>query len=176
MSNIFIIFEILLILIIKSNLYEIGSIKQLYNGQIIQDIWIINKSYIYYINITKYTLETESVFQALGETQKVLKNISVSLIDESILNDNKSEIIKIITYPTKFHVKYRTKPRRYYYELLIKKIKKEQKYFVILIEPDLEQNSTEVDICASTKIQENHIYENDLSNGQIINKKFFMFS
>ena len=176
MSNIFIIFEILLILIIKSNLYEIGSIKQLYNGQIIQDIWIINKSYIYYINITKYTLETESVFQALGETQKVLKNISVSLIDESILNDNKSEIIKIITYPTKFHVKYRTKPRRYYYELLIKKIKKEQKYFVILIEPDLEQNSTEVDICASTKIQENHIYENDLSNGQIINKKFFMYT
>ena len=134
----------------------------------------MNEKYIYYTDINTYKVGEENVFQVLGEELYLMNNITVSEIDESIIFDSESEIIKKETYEKSFHIKLRHKPKRYYYEVLIKKVEKDQNYFVILIEPRIFQNNTEVDITISSIVQVNDISKNQISDGKIFSNEFYM--
>ena len=161
-------------LVLESQENEQYIIKQLKNFSFISDVWNINQSYIYYIDIESYKIGEENIFQIFGDEIYLVNNITVSQIDESIIFDNTSEIIKKETYKKEFHIKLRKKPRKYFFELLINKTEETQKYFVILIEQKISQNSTEVEIMVSSIIQNTYIDQKDISNGKIYSTEFFM--
>ena len=164
---------LLLFQLIKSEDIKPFVIKQLKFGSFSKYLWNTNESYIYYIDIHNYKLGQENVFQILSETNKLMHNLTVSEINESIIFDNKSEIIKKETYNISFHIKLRPKPKRYYYEVLIKKTDINQKYFVILIEPKIYQN-TEVVLTISTIIPVYNITKKDISDGKVFSRIFYM--
>ena len=161
-------------LISVSEQKENYTIKQLENFSFISDIWNQNQSYIYYLDIESYKIGEENIFQILGEGIYLVNNITVSQIDESIIFDNTSEIIKKETYKKEYHIKLRKKPRRHYFEILINKTKKSQKYFVVLVEPNLSQNNTEVEIMISSIVQNIYIDKKDISYGKIYSTEFYM--
>ena len=167
------LFLIAIFIIITKEEQEI-SIKQLHIYSVTNDTWLLNKRYIYYLDIHHYRMDEENIFQILSEENNVVHNITVSEIDESIIFENTSEIIKKETYNKSFHIKLRLKPKRYYYEVLIKKSKKEQNYFVLLIEPLRIQNNSEVDIIVSSAISNRIIKKKDISDGKIFSEEFFM--
>ena len=134
----------------------------------------MNEKYIYYTDINTYKVGEENVFQVLGEELYLMNNITVSELDESIIFDSDSEIIKKETYNKSYHIKLRHKPKRYYYEVLIKKVEKDQNYFVILIEPRISQNNTEVEITVSSIVQVHDITKKQFSEGKIYSNEFYM--
>ena len=173
-KNIRIFLFLIYILILQSQEKQHYNIKKLNIYSSLKDSWNINEKYIYYTDINTYKLGEENVFQVLGEELYLMNNITVSEIDESIIFDSESEIIKKETYEKSFHIKLRHKPKRYYYEVLIKKVEKDQNYFVILIEPRIFQNNTEVDITISSIVQVNDISKNQISDGKIFSNEFYM--
>ena len=160
------------LLIIKTIEIKPYIIKRLKSISSYKEYWNINKSYIYYIDIHNYQLGKENVFQILSEMNKFVHNLTVSEIDESIIFDNKSKIIKKETYKRAYHIKLRQKPKRYYYEVIIKKTYINQTYFVILIEPKMYQNIAVVDLTVSRPVSEYNITENDISEGKIFARNY----
>ena len=130
------------------------------------DYWNINQSYIFYVDVRFYKESYENVLQILGDI-KLVNNLTVSEIDESIIEKNDSEIIIKEKYEKNFHIKLRPKPKMHYFEVLIKKHHKDQKYFAILVKPRLTQNHVEAHITVSTIIQERKIKKELISNGSI---------
>ena len=173
-KNIGIFLILATIFIIKSNEGRQLSFIELKNYSSIKDKWLLNTSYIYYLDIHNYTKDDENVFQILNEESLLLKNLTVSQIDESILFENNSKIIKKETYDESFHIKLRQKPRIYYYEVLIKKSKPNQNYFVILIEPKVIKNNSEVFISVSSKLQIYNIKKEEILDGNIFMTEFSM--
>ena len=165
----FLIFSLLIIKSIEIKPYEIKRLKTISSYR---EYWNINKSYIYYVDVHNYQLGKEIVFQILSEMNHLMQNLTVSEIDESIILDNTSEIIKKETYKIAYHIKLRPKPKRYYYEVIIKKTYINQKYFVILIEPKIYQNNTDVDLTVSRPVSEYNITNYDISEGQIFAKNY----
>ena len=172
-KNINLFLLIFSLLIIKSIEVKPYKIKRLRSLSIYRESWDINKSYIYYIDISNYQIGKENVFQILSEMNRLMHNLTVSEIDESIIFDNKSEIIKKETYKRAYHIKLRPKPKRYYYEVLIKKSHINQTYFVILIEPNIYQNNTIVDLTVSRPVFIYNITKNDISDGNIFARNYF---
>ena len=173
-KNINLFLLLLFILIIKSveiNPYVIKKLKFISSSR---EHWNINKSYIYYVDIHNYKLGQENVLQILSEMNHLMHNLTVSEIDESIIENNNTDIIKKETYKRAYHIKLRPKPKRYYYEVHIKKKDINQKYFVILIEPNIYQNNTEVDLTVSRPIPVYNITKDDISEGTIFTRNFFM--
>ena len=173
-KNIRIFLFLICFLILQSQEKQNYNIKKLNIYSSLKDSWNMNEKYIYYTDINTYKVGEENVFQVLGEELYLMNNITVSEIDESIIFDSESEIIKKETYEKSFHIKLRHKPKRYYYEVLIKKVEKDQNYFVILIEPRIFQNNTEVDITISSIVQVNDISKNQISDGKIFSNEFYM--
>ena len=173
-KNINLFLLLFFLLIIKSleiNPYVIKKLRFISSSS---DYWNINKSYIYYADIRNYKLGQENVFQILSEMNHLMHNLTVSEIDESIIENNNTEIIKKETYKRAYHIKLRPKPKRYYYEVHIEKKDLNQKYFVILIEPNIYQNNTEVDLTVSRPIPVYNITKDDISEGTIFTRNFFM--
>ena len=142
--------------------------------------WSINEKYIYYINIQDYNITDENVLQILSNDKKVLDNLIVTEIDESLINNinndniNKEDIIEIKDLKEKFTIKRRLTTKQFYYEIPFKKISEKQKNFVILVEPKLEYNKTEVFLYVSCPIPNYYIHKEDIDNGNIITKTFYM--
>ena len=162
------------IVIIKSQENQTYNVTELRHYSLLKDKWNMNKSYIYYVDIHSYKMGEENIIQILNENIYLMNNITVSEIDESYIFDNNSEIIKKETYEKENHVKLRLKPKRYYFEVIIKKEHKDQHYFAILIESRLDRDNIEVDITLSNIIQ-NYIIQNKyISDGNIFSKDYFM--
>ena len=130
------------------------------------DYWNMNEKYIFYIDVRFYKNNYENILQILGNIY-LINNLTVSEIDESIIDKNNSEIIIKEKYSKNFHIKLRQKPKTHYFEVLIRKYHKDQKYFAILVEPRLSQNHVEVHLAVSTIIQEKKIEKESISNGSI---------
>ena len=161
--------EIFLILISFFNFAfsnkEKYNIHQLEEYSIIKSYWNISEKYIYYLDIENYTLNDENVIQLLCYDHNLIYNLNIFEINETIIN-NYSDIDIIETYPKTF-IKYKLNPRRYYYEVLIKKRIEKQKYFTLLIEPNITKNSTiELEIITSKKIPQITIEKSEISNGK----------
>ena len=174
-KNIRIFLLLFLIVVIHSQEQQRhNTIKKLNPYSSIKDTWKFNENYIYYLDIKSYKIGEENIFQVLGEELYLMYNITVSQIDESIIFDPNSKINIKETYSKSFHIKLRQKPKRFYYEVLIKKVQKDENYFVILIEPKISQNNTEVEISISNIIQENIIQKEQISNGKIFSTDYSM--
>ena len=131
------------------------------------DYWNVNASYIYYIDVRFYKDNYENILQILGDI-KLVNNLTVYEIDESIIDKkNYSEIIIKEKYEKYYHIKLRQKPKIHYFEVLIRKYRKDQKYFAILVKPILTQNHVEAQLVVSTVIQEKKIKKELISNGSI---------
>ena len=130
------------------------------------DYWNMNEKYIFYIDVSFYKNNYENILQILGNIY-LINNLTVSEIDESIIDKNNSEIIIKEKYSKNFHIKLRQKPKTHYFEVLIRKYHKDQKYFAILVEPRLSQNHVEAHLAVSTIIQEKKIEKESISNGSI---------
>ena len=130
------------------------------------DYWNMNENYIFYIDVRFYKNNYENILQILGNIY-LINNLTVSEIDESIIDKKDTEIIIKEKYSKNFHIKLRQKPKTHYFEVLIRKYHKDQKYFVILVEPRLSQNHVEVHLAVSTIIQEKKIEKESISNGSI---------
>ena len=130
------------------------------------DYWNMNEKYIFYIDVRFYKNNYENILQILGNIY-LINNLTVSEIDESIIDKNNSEIIIKEKYSKNFHIKLRQKPKTHYFEVLIRKYHKDQKYFAILVEPRLSQNHVEAHLAVSTIIQEKKIEKESISNGSI---------
>ena len=156
------------IILVKSQENNRTYIKrQLLNFSFTIDYWNINESYIFYINVTDYKVGQENVFQILGDIY-LINNITVSEIDESIVDkSNNSDYTIKEKYGKTYHIKLRPKPKTHYFEVLIKKYHKDQKYFVILVEPRINQNRIEARLIVSTIIKEKKIEKELISDGNI---------
>jgi hypothetical protein len=130
------------------------------------DYWNMNEKYIFYIDVSFYKNNYENILQILGNIN-LINNLTVSEIDESIIDKNDSEIIIKEKYSKNFHIKLRQKPKIHYFEVLIRKYRKDQKYFAILVKPILTQNHVEAQLVVSTVIQEKKIKKELISNGSI---------
>ena len=128
--------------------------------------WNIKEKYIYYLDIDNYSLEDENVIQILRNDFYYINNLNICEIDESIIYDNNSDIDILETIPKAFHIKYKLKPKRYYYEILIKKREENQKYFVLLIEPNITKNNSEFEISVSSKIPQINLQKSDIADGK----------
>ena len=155
------------ITIIKSLENRDYAIKKLNIYSVTSDSWKVNTSYIYYIDIHSYKMNEENVFQLLNDNVYLINNITVSEIDESFITENNSEIIKKETFSRKHHVKLRVAPKKYYFEVIIKKTFIDQNYFVVMIEPANFQNNSEVVLTISSMVQNIEIKKKDISNGKI---------
>ena len=173
-KNIRLFLFLISIFIIKAKEERELTKRKLFSYSLIKTYWNLNKSYIYYIDIQRYNMNEECVFQVLNEDSNLVKNITVSEIDELFIKKNSSEIIKKETYDSQNHIKLRKKPKKYCYEVLIKKTKEDQQYFVILIEPLAIKNNTEVEIFVSYKIKEYDIKKENISEGKIFSNIFSM--
>ena len=161
-------------LITKSHENKEYIFKKLKHYSIKEESFSVNQSYIYYLDIHSYKLGTENIFQILDENIDFINNLTVSEIDESIIFDNTSEITIKETFLKTNHIKLRPKPKKYYFEVLIKKTREDQKYFVILLEPNITQNTTGVNILVSSIIPEITLRDKDISNGNIYSRETVM--
>ena len=173
------ILNIFLILISLSNF--IFSTKDKYNIQELEEYSIIKNhlnisgKYIYYLDISSYSINDENIIQILG-SDFFIKNLNICEINETIIINNNSDIDIIENYPKSFHIKYKMNPKRYYFEILIKKRKENQKYFTLLIEPKLIENNTETEIIVSKKFPQITIRKSEISNGKYFTKTHEMHS
>ena len=135
----------------------------------------ISGKYIYYLDISSYSINDENIIQILGN-DFFIKNLNICEINETIIINNNSDIDKIENYPKSFHIKYKMNPKRYYFEILIKKRKENQKYFTLLIEPKLIENNTETEIIVSKKFPQITIQKSEISNGKYFTKTHEMHS
>ena len=162
-----------LIILTKNQQYKILKLE---NYSITNDIWNNSQKYIYYIDIQDYKIGEENILQIYSEYNLIINNIKVTEINESIIYDkvyNSSMDIEKI--PKENHIKSRTSLNSIYFEILFKKREKNQKNFVILIEPPQDiNNNTKVQLYVLSKIENINIYKNDIDNGQILFKEFKM--
>ena len=127
--------------------------------------WEMNQTYIYYLDISNYKLEEENIIQIYNQNTNALQRINMMEINESYIIDNNSDINIIENIPALFHFKYKLNPKRYYYEALIKKREKNQKYFALLVNPNLEINKTECELIVSSKIPYVNVKRKEIDNG-----------
>ena len=173
-KNISIFLFLFSFLITKSHENKEYIFKKLQHYSIKEESFSVNQSYIYYLDIHSYKLGTENIFQILDENIDFINNLTVSEIDESIIFDNTSEIMIKETFLKTNHIKLRPKPKKYYFEVLIKKTREDQKYFVILLEPNITQNTTGVNILVSSIIPEITLRDKDITNGNIYSRETVM--
>ena len=162
-----------LIKLTKNQQYKISKLE---NYSITQDLWNNSQKYIYYIDIQEYKIGEENIMQIYNEYNAIINNIKVTEINESIIYDkvynNSMDIEKI---KKENHIKSSSSLNYHYFEILIKKRKKNQKNFVVLIEPPEDiKNNTKIQIYVLSKIENINIYKNDIDNGQIFFKEFEM--
>ena len=171
-TNVFFIFTILTNFALLTE--EKYNIQKLEEFSMTKYSWNIKEKYIYYLDIDNYNLEDENVIQILRNDYYYVNNLTISEIDESIIYDNNSDINIIETIPKVFHIKYKLKPKRYYYEILIKKRKENQKYFVLLIEPNITKNNTEFELSVSCKIPQINLQKHDIAEGKYFSQEYEM--
>ena len=167
----FLLFAIFIVKVSGENRYITQQLK-LYTVNVCY--WNLNESYIFYIDVSHFKLGQETIIQIISESNYFINNLSISEIDESYIDKNDSEIIIKEKYSKIKHVKLRQKPKAYYFEILIKKYFKEQKYFTILVEPYIVQNNTEVTIMVSSTVQEKKIEKESISDGNIYIQEYGM--
>ena len=176
-------YSILLTIFICINLFKVSKqgfhITYLANFTSKTDYWDIDQKYIYYIDIQDYNINDENVLQIAYNDRKVLENLIVSEIDESLINNihdniNEEDIIKKNDLKQTYSIKKRQKRNIYYYDIPFKKISEKQKKFVILVEPKLEYNDTQVVLYVSCPIPNFYIYKKDIDNGNIFTKTLNM--
>ena len=140
-----------LIKLTKNQQYKISKLE---NYSITQDLWNNSQKYIYYIDIQEYKIGEENIMQIYNEYNAIINNIKVTEINESIIYDkvyNNSMDIKKIKKEN--HIKSSSSLNYHYFEILIKKRKKNQKNFVVLIEPPEDiKNNTKIQIYVLSKI------------------------
>ena len=160
-----------LIILTKNQQYKISKLE---NYSITYDIWNKTQKYIYYIDIQDYKIGEENILQIYNEDHRLINNINVTEINESIIYHKVYiNTMDIETIPKENHIKYRASLKYHYFEILIKKREKNQKNFVILIEtPKIMNDNTKIQLYVLSKIENINIYKNDIDNGQIIFKEF----
>ena len=176
-------YSILLTISIFLNLLKVSkqdyNITYLSNFSSTTDYWEINEKYIYYVDIQDYNINDENVLQIMHNERIVLENLIVSEIDESLINNihdniNEEDIIKKNDLKQIYSIKKRAKRDYYYYEIPFKKISEKQKKFVILVEPRLDLNKTQVVLYVSCPVPNLYIYKNDIDNGKIFTKTLYV--
>ena len=150
------------------------NIEKLDEFSIIKPTWEIDKIYIYYLDVDNYELDDENIIQIIHEDFSLLKNLSIYELNENIIIDNNSDINEVKENIVMKNIKFRLKPKRYYYEILIKKRNKNQKYFVLLIEPNLINNNTVFELTVSSKIPKINIQSSDISEGKFFSQIYEM--
>lgn len=157
---------------------NICNITELEEFSIIKPSWNPKQKYIYFLSLEKYSLNDENIIQIVSEDSFLISNLTIYDIDEKIIIDNKtitSEINLKKDSIIKRNVKYRLKPKRFYNEILVKKKKENQKYFVILIDPHLvTKNETDYELIISKKISMVNVKKSDIAEGYYFSQKYDM--
>ena len=136
--------------------------------------WIKSEEYIYYIDISNYNIGDENILQILNEEREIIKNLIIYEIDESILNNNNIEDMIIINNITNHMLKkYRSTTKKDYYEIIFQK-RKNQKNFVIYVQPNLSINNTNVFFYLSKPVSQYNFYREDIDDGNYFNETFDM--
>lgn len=136
--------------------------------------WNINESYIYYIDIQEYKVGEENVLQILHENKTILTNTIILEIDESFLNDNNIDNIKVLDNIThKNIIKYRDRKSQNYLEIVFNKIENKNNYVLYII-PNVPKNVTQVFFHLSTPIPQFNIYKDHIDNGNVFNETFYI--
>jgi len=166
-----------LILFILINLFIFSNqqkynLKKLKDFNIEKEYWNADQKYIYYLDIQGYSTDDENVLQIYSENNTIIKNLVISEIDESVINDENFDIKYIQTFEKSN--KSRTSLRLFYKEILIIKRDINQKYFVVLVEPKIEVNNELIQIHVSCKVKNTDIHKSDIDNGHIFSKELFM--
>ena len=182
MSNYFLINNIIklphtLILFTLINLFIFSNqrkynIMRLEDFNIKQDYWNTNEKYIYYLDIQTYNINDENILQIYSENKTIISKINISEIDESVINEENYNIKYIETFNKA--IKSRTSLKLFYKEILIKKREINQKYFVVLVEPENELYNSLIHLHVSCKIKNIDIHKSDIDNGHIFSRELFM--
>jgi len=182
MSNYFLINNIIklphaLILFTLINLFIFSNqrkynIMRLEDFNIKQDYWNTNEKYIYYLDIQTYNTNDENILQIYSENKTIISKINISEIDESVINEENYNIKYIETFNKA--IKSRTSLKLFYKEILIKKREINQKYFVVLVEPEIELYNALIHLHVSCKVKNIDIHKNDIDNGHIFSRELIM--
>ena len=179
-SPLFVFSSIFIILIQFSN--EEIETTEIHNFTTNSITWKKSVEYIYYIDISNYSVGDENVLQLLNEDREIIKNLIIYEIDESILknnnnNNNKIEDIKdmIIINNITNHMlkKYRSTIKKYYYEIIFQK-KENQNNFVIYVKPNLSIDKTNVLFYLSKPVGQYNFNREDIDDGNYFNETFDM--
>ena len=148
------------------------NLMKLEEFNIKQDYWNTDEKYIYYLDIQAYNTNDENILQIYIENRTILSNLNVSEIDESVINEENYNIKYIETF--KKASKSRTSLKLFYKEILIRKREINQKYFVVLVEPNFILYNVLIQLHVSYKVKNIDIHKSDIDNGHIFSKELFM--
>ena len=158
-----------------TNIYNITKLEEF---SIIKPTWNPKEKYIYFLSLEKYSLNDENIIQIVSEDTFLITNLTIYELSEKIIINNKtitSEIDLKKDSIIKRNVKFRLKPKRFYNEILVKKNKENQKYFVMLIDPHLvSKNETDFELIISKKISTVSIKKSDIAEGYYFSQKYDM--
>ena len=145
--------------IIGINIIDNDIPKEIEHGILNSDLWSSNKEYEYYVNITEYKLNEENIFELYSkEDYRIINLIKIYVL---LTNATIEEILNYKIKPTSEN-QYNKTGNNYkldfstgitYFFMPFKKIRLEQKFFLIKIIIDDENINQNISFSISNRIQ-----------------------